>query len=67
MPKLSCAGKAALSTVFVYIITLLSSCTVYQKTNDLEKALADATKALEILNGPKGTRTLLARANLQKG
>ncbi|KAI8149610.1 SGS domain-containing protein [Fennellomyces sp. T-0311] len=46
---------------------VMRRCTVYQKTNDLDKALSDASKALEILNGPKGTRSLLARANLQKG
>ncbi|CDH60535.1 suppressor of g2 allele of skp1 homolog [Lichtheimia corymbifera JMRC:FSU:9682] len=42
-------------------------CTVYQKLNQLDKALADADKALEILSGPKGTRSLLARAHLQRG
>ncbi|KAI9497603.1 SGT1, suppressor of G2 allele of SKP1, isoform CRA_b [Zychaea mexicana] len=46
---------------------LLRRCTVHQKLNKLDNALTDASKAVEILNGPKGTRTLLARANLQKG
>ncbi|KAI9323490.1 SGS domain-containing protein [Dichotomocladium elegans] len=46
---------------------LLRRCTVYQKLNQFDNALKDANKALEILNGPKGTRSLLARANLQKG
>lgn len=46
---------------------MVFSCTVYQKLNQLDKALIDADKALEILNGPKGTRSLLARAHLQRG
>ncbi|KAG2224261.1 hypothetical protein INT45_000292 [Circinella minor] len=40
---------------------------IYQKSKKYDNALADANKVLNILNGPKGTRSLLARANLQKG
>ncbi|KAI9250914.1 SGS domain-containing protein [Phascolomyces articulosus] len=40
---------------------------INQKSKRYDNALADANKALEISSGPKGTRSLLARANLQKG
>ncbi|KAI8376173.1 SGS domain-containing protein [Radiomyces spectabilis] len=46
---------------------LLRRCVVYQKLNQLDHALSDASKALTLLETNQGARSLLARAHLQQG
>ncbi|KAL1926690.1 hypothetical protein VTP01DRAFT_5585 [Rhizomucor pusillus] len=46
---------------------LLRRCTTYQKLKRYNEALDDASKALDHLNSSQGSRSLLARAHLQKG
>ncbi|KAF7722026.1 Protein SGT1 A [Apophysomyces ossiformis] len=46
---------------------LLRRCATYQKLNQLDKALTDASEALDKLESNQGARSLLARAHLQKG
>lgn len=60
-------GILIIVIIIIIVIILIIRCAVYQKLNKQQEALKDVETSLKVLEETQGSRSLFARAHLQKG